>query len=99
MLQPRRKSRFHHRQPLFVALLLLLLCASQWAVAAHSHARDLVQHKDCVLCHFQGTADSIPATALRVQSAPSLQPSIWYCKYAPVSMPGDPRSRSPPLHP
>lgn len=91
-------KNLRHRQTLLVALLLLLLCASQWVVAAHSHARDLVQHEDCVLCHFQDTADSIPATALRIQSVPSLQPSILYGKHAPVSMPGDPRSRSPPLY-
>jgi hypothetical protein len=99
MLSVTSPRNLHAKQHLQIALMLLLLCVGQLLVVSHSHARDLLQHEDCVVCQHQGAGfDSVTATALTFEFVPFRQLAFCHCDSAPTPLPARPRARSPPIH-
>ena len=89
-----RRGRQH---PLLIAVLLLCLCAGQVLSISHVHASSVLQHDDCVLCHFQGAGfDALPATGLNLATAAYAAPLAVLSASMPASQLARPRARAPP---
>lgn len=88
----------HGRQSLLVVLLFgLLLGFSQLLFATHSHADELAQHEDCVLCHQHGAGfDCVPPTALLPEFGLLSQHTPLPAGLVPFILPLAPRARAPP---